>query len=119
MRTLVDIGLVKDAAWRRPCRSTTSEAKRVQDAMNERRFNHELEVLGLQWLSACRASDYVSGEHAGKEQSPCHADDAVGRCDEAPFYVRPEDDLAPPSAMGCEDTKVPAQMGIGRGNQCY
>jgi hypothetical protein len=65
--TLIDIGVVKDAAWRRPRGSTTSEAKRVQDAMNESRLNHELEVLGLQWLSAGRASGYVRGEHLGKQ----------------------------------------------------
>jgi hypothetical protein len=44
--TLVDIALVKHAARRCSCRSTTGKTESVQDAMDERPFNHDLEVLG-------------------------------------------------------------------------
>jgi hypothetical protein len=107
MSTLIDIGLVKDAAWRCSRRSTTSKVECVKNAMSERLFNHKLEVLGLKWLTAGRASGYVGREHSGQQKSPGHTDNAVWRRDEAPLDVGPHDDLAPPLAVGCEDTKIP------------
>jgi hypothetical protein len=86
----------------------------MEDAVNEVGQRHQLEVFRTERCLANGTPGDVASEHATEKASPRHAINTIRRCHEALLYLRLQDYLSTPFAMGGKDSKIATLMGIGR-----